>query len=251
MKKLKRGYSIIEVLAAFAIISIAILPIMSMYPAIFRQNRGASEIEEASRLAMTVVDFIKARGYINMRANTTMVDPKRVGDANSERTNPGGLLYTLRRANENSTAYTTVRNGDYALDRDLGFGAITNINDAFVILNAKGLDLSNVVIMVIMKRADVELVQDDGNTNETHYIDPINNTATNVMYGIHPYTIRKTAPSGPRESEFIVGRIIIGWGNDVEVANTGTRQQRDRSLTGKEKAYGINFIVTPIEEPRN
>ena len=59
MKKLKRGYSIIEVLAAFAIISIAILPIMSMYPAIFRQNRGASEIEEASRLAMTGVDFIK------------------------------------------------------------------------------------------------------------------------------------------------------------------------------------------------
>jgi prepilin-type N-terminal cleavage/methylation domain-containing protein len=39
MKNRKNGYSLIEVLAALAIISIAILPIMSMYPAIFKQNK--------------------------------------------------------------------------------------------------------------------------------------------------------------------------------------------------------------------
>ena len=250
MKKLKKGYSLVEVLAAFAIISIAILPIMSMYPAIFKQNTSASQIEEASRTAMTIVDFIKAVGYSHLTSTATGTEAAfnvengggKIVDTSGS--NPAGFIYTFKKE---SGAYITVRgNTNYALDNDLKFGGTTvidNINNAFILLNAKGLNLSQCKLYIAMKQENVNLTTSSGALLSSRTIDPAagngitaNTSETPIMYG------NITNPE-----RFIIGRVIIGWGNDITVTSPSTRQQRDQSLTGKEKVYGVNFVVTPIE----
>lgn len=252
MKKLKKGYSLVEVLAAFAIISIAILPIMSMYPAIFKQNTSAGQIEEASRTAMTIVDFIKAVGYNNLTATGTnsaiQVENGSGKIVDVVGSNPAGFTYTFKRE---SGAYITVRdNKNYALDNDLKFGGATvinSINDAFVLLNAKGLNLSECKLYIAMKQENVTLTTSSGALFSSRTINPAagngitaNTAGTALMYG------NDTNPE-----RFIIGRVIIGWGKNITVSSPTTRQQRDQSLVGKEKVYGINFIVTPIENPKN
>ncbi len=250
MKKLKKGYSLVEVLAAFAIISIAILPIMSMYPAIFKQNTSASQIEEASRTVMTIVDFIKAVGYNNLTSTATGAEaafnvPNGTGSAiDVPGSNPAGRIYTFKKE---GGAYITVReSNNYALDNDLRFGgatAITDINKAYVLLNAKGLNLSQCKLYIAMKQENVNLTTSSGALLSSRVINPAagngigaNEAGTPIMYG------NDTNPE-----RFIIGRVIIGWGKDKTVSSPSTRQQRDQSLVGKEKAYGVNFVVTPIE----
>lgn len=251
MKKLKKGYSLVEVLAAFAIISIAILPIMSMYPAIFKQNTSASQIEEASRTAMTIVDFIKAVGYSHLTATATGTEAAFNVENGSGKivdisgANPAGLLYTFKKE---SGAYITVRSStNYALDNDLKFGGSTAINtvgNAFILLNAKGLNLAQCKMYVAMKQENVNLSTNIGSLLNSKVVNPAigngmaanNITESSIMYG------NETNPE-----KFIIGRVIIGWGNDITVAAPLTRQQLDQKLTGKEKIYGVNFVVTPIE----
>lgn len=256
MKKLKKGYSLVEVLAAFAIISIAILPIMSMYPAIFKQNTSAGQIEEASRTAMTIVDFIKAVGYNNLTATSTGTEAAFNVENGDESTdfvnipgsNPAGFIYTFKKE---SGAYITVRGTtNYALDNDLKFGGATvinSINDAFVLLNAKGINLADCKLYIAMKQENVTLTTSSGALFSSRTINPAagngitaNTAGTALMYG------NDTNPE-----RFIIGRVIIGWGKNITVSSPTTRQQRDQSLVGKEKVYGINFIVTPIENPKN
>lgn len=253
MRKLKKGYSLVEVLAAFAILSIAILPIMSMYPAIFKQNTSAGQIEEASRTVMTIVDFIKAVGYNNLTSTATGTEaafniPNGTGSAiDVPGSNPAGRIYTFKKE---SGAYITVRgSNDYALDNDLRFGgatAITDINRAFVLLNAKGLNLSQCKLYIAMKQENVNLTTSSGALLSSRVINPAagngmgaNAAGTAIMYG------NDTNPE-----RFIIGRVIIGWGKEITVSSPTTRQQIDQSLVGKEKAYGVNFVVTPIENPR-
>lgn len=246
MKKQKKGYSLVEVLAAFAIISIAILPIMSMYPAIFKTNTSASQIEEASRITLTIVDFIKAKGYKRLMGVATNLNVengngKIVDVAGS---NPSGITYKFKNV---SGGFITLKGStEYALDKDLNFtsSAITNINDAFVVLNSKGLNLRDCTLKIIMKQENVSLITSEGALMSTTVINPktgngISSTtgsATSVMYG-----------SVTNPEKFIVGRVILGWGNDKTVTSPVGRQQLDQSLTGKEKVYGVNFVVTPIE----
>lgn len=218
MKKGKSGYSLIEVLAALAIISIAILPIMSMYPAIFKQNKSASEMEEASRVALTIVDYIKARGYTNLNAAPKL---------ELSTTNGFSKVYGLEGATGdiNGGSFQIKKN---ELDTDLGF------TSGVIFLNSKGLNFRNdeVQIAVTMTRTNVNL------TNEDFYRDPASaaTTTTAIMYGV-------TTP------RFITGRVVIGWGKVNNVVASGTQQEKDRTLVKREKAYGVDFIVTPrLEE---
>lgn len=213
MKKGKKGYSLIEVLAAFAIISIAILPIMSMYPAIFKQNKSATEMEEASRIALTIVDYIKARGYTNL--NTLLA---------TDFSEVYGLTGATGAVNGGSFQ---IENNQ--LDTDLGF------TSGVIFLNFKGLNFRNdedrindeVRIAVVMARTNVTI-------NDSNYVDPASaaTTTTAIMYG-------------GNTPKFIAGRVVIGWGR----VNNETQQGADKTLVKREKAYGVDFIVTPkLEE---
>ena len=63
MKNKKKGFSLIEVVMALAVISIGVLPILSMYPSALKMTVKATENEEWSRVTMSILDYVKSRGY--------------------------------------------------------------------------------------------------------------------------------------------------------------------------------------------
>jgi prepilin-type N-terminal cleavage/methylation domain-containing protein len=65
----KKAFTLIEVLVAMAIVSIAILPIMSMYPSALKLSQKSTELEEWARTTQTIVDYIKSRGYTNISSH--------------------------------------------------------------------------------------------------------------------------------------------------------------------------------------
>jgi prepilin-type N-terminal cleavage/methylation domain-containing protein len=217
MKRGEKGYSLIEVLAAFAIISIAILPIMSMYPAIFKQNKSASEIEEASRIALTIVDYIKARGYTDLNNNriTQSFSNNNVGTAAE-----GYNVYNLEAVG------SSFKVPNHRLDQDLGF--TTNAAVGVIFLNSKGLRLKDeTVIAVRISRTNVNLA------GGAQFRDPVTGGTTATMYGNN-------------SDQFITGRVIIGWSKiKTPIASPTTRQQRDQNIVGREKSYGVDFVITP------
>ena len=54
---------------ALAVISVGVLPILSMYPSALKMTVKATAIEEWSRVNMSIVDYIKSRGYDNLKSN--------------------------------------------------------------------------------------------------------------------------------------------------------------------------------------
>ena len=218
MKKGEKGYSLIEVLAAFAIISIAILPIMSMYPAIFKQNKSASEIEEASRIASTIVDYIKARGYTNL----TTKNANGITDKVKYNSGTGNYIHYSLKHNTGSKTYFTKpesSDGDYKLDKDLGFSTTSGV----IFLNSKGLNLGECVIAVKMSATNIEM------DNGLKVISPITGISSEIV-------------DGKVNDKFISGKVIIGWGKTIAVEKALSEEQKE---VLKERAYGVDYIITP------
>lgn len=82
MKSKKSAFSLIEVVMALAILGIAILPILSMYPSALKMTTKATTNEEWSRVSISIVDFIKSRGYNNIKIfmNGNIEYEKKYGD---------------------------------------------------------------------------------------------------------------------------------------------------------------------------
>ena len=70
MKNKKRGFSLIEVVMALAVISVGVLPILSMYPSALKMTVKATENEEWSRVTMSILDYVKSRGYKTLTSTT-------------------------------------------------------------------------------------------------------------------------------------------------------------------------------------
>lgn len=145
---MKKGYSILEVMLAFAILSIAIIPIISMYPSIFKTNFKAAAIEETSRLCLTVVDYIKARGYNNLTTGGAILSTDSIQKE-----------YTYDGTNWiNSTSNT--------FENDFGY------EDNLFILNTKGLNINDIKITISMTFADTYLLNSDKATTNTTFDSP-------------------------------------------------------------------------------
>ena len=69
-----KAFSLLEVLMAMAILSIAVLPIMSMYPNALKMSTRATELEEWSRTTETIVDYVKSRGYTYINSNFSSIN---------------------------------------------------------------------------------------------------------------------------------------------------------------------------------
>ena len=68
MKNKKRGFSLIEVVVALAVISVGVLPILSMYPSALKMTTKATTNEEWSRVTMSILDYVKAKGYDSLKS---------------------------------------------------------------------------------------------------------------------------------------------------------------------------------------
>lgn len=264
-EKNNKGYTLVEVLAAFAILSIAILPIVSMYPAVFRMNTNATAIGESSRIALSVVDFIKAKGYSNLtgingskpinsvlkRSNTT-IDNASPRTTESSQDNTRFYLYELKQKSDyyitNGVLGTEGETGENAFEKDFNFGQTPGATDFFVV-NSRGFPIADVRIGILMRRAKVFVdgyeFRNPTVINESLKLGSVINS-TECLYGFRTEAKDLLPNSTDPIDEFIVGKIIIGRGSPSSGDNS-TEKGLEQKLMNKEIVYSLQFVVTPIE----
>lgn len=135
MKK-KEAFTLLEVVFAIAILAIAILPIMSMYPNALKISMKANNAEELSRTSITILDFIKSRGYtdISNKLTTTSTIDYNYGDNTTS---------AFIKSSDNS--YT-----NYSFEQNFLGGNGTSSNLFFI--NTKGVNLTNKKFMVNIQK---------------------------------------------------------------------------------------------------
>ncbi len=207
----EKGYSILEVLLAFAIFSIALLPLLSSYGAIFRMQRIAGEREESSRLAINVADYIRAKGYDKLTKATTN----------------GAVDFDL--------PFTATFEYDSGVWKKDGTG--NSFEDYFnlgndgewFIINSKALRFegaNKATITVKLDKVPVELSE--------NYVDPITGTTDTNGY---IYKGRdKSSPQidySENVNEFLIGRITVDYKNAKGDSRTFDKYQ---------------FVMSPLEK---
>lgn len=103
MRKKDDGFSLIEVMVAFGILLAGVIPILSMYPTITRMNQKIRAVEERIKIATLVIDYIKAKGY---------TDLKTIVDANSN-IRDDGQVFTLTETGADTDVYTSTGAGSF------------------------------------------------------------------------------------------------------------------------------------------
>lgn len=177
MKKKEIGFSLIEVVMALAILGIAILPILSMYPSALKMTTDATRNEEWSRVSMTIVDYVKSRGYDNVK-----------GKLNSSSVFEGTYTFTY------DATTNSYKENDFA-------NAMGISTDAFVI-NTKGIKLNDYQFRVYIEALPVSYGALDLTKNQV----VTNSTNSSIIYGI--VKIRKTGEiftdETIRDAKFII-----------------------------------------------
>lgn len=199
--KKKTGYSLIEALVALGILLLGIVPVVTVATQAMLFHHRASETEEAARISQTMIDYIKSRGYDNLD-----VLP--------------GTKYSL--SSTSGGAFTVDGFGDKG-----GVSGDFSISQDLVLLNSKGINLSQVNFYVVMdKDKDIAKLKKSDGSNDT-YTDPLT--------GETP-----ASPKDMYKNEIIYGKFIFGFGR------TDTEVGKD-TLTDREKEMETTFIMTPIE----
>jgi len=262
-----RGYSLIEVLAAFAILSIAILPIISMYPAVFRMNTNSTAISESSRIALSVVDYIKAKGYRNLTGinankaisttlsqSTTRPEQGITEEMAQAQTRlyvydlePLGDSFITKKYTGTTLGTNSAKAGNLSFEQDFNFG---NGTDPFFVLNSRGFALRDVRIAILMRRAKVfsdktfrnPIIINESLKNGTGIVDETQN-----LYGFRTEATAADPNNTNPIDEFVIGKVIIGRGSDGDFTGTTSVRDLERSIVKKERVYSLQFVITPIE----
>lgn len=182
MKKKEIGFSLIEVVMALAILGIAILPILSMYPSALKMTTDATRNEEWSRVSMTIVDYVKSRGYEG-------IDTIMAGDSKE-------FIYATNtdRFEYKDGAYTSKKFQDDFLEG----------KEIFVI-NTKGIKLEDYKFTVYLEKVKEPYEKLDLRKNQMLTSSAIS-TNSSIIYGI--VKIRKNGESFDgetiRDAKFII-----------------------------------------------
>lgn len=180
----KKGFSLIEVVMALAVISIGVLPILSMYPSALKMTVKATENEEWSRVTMSILDYVKAKGY----------------DGLKELSWTGSTIEKSYNFTKSGGSYTSTN-----FESDFFGGA----NLFFI--NTKGIKLDNYKFSIYMEDLQPSSAVTGGSPLYITY-DLANNrkvslsTSSNIIYGI--IKIRKSGESfsdeRTRDMKFII-----------------------------------------------
>ncbi|WP_320047348.1 hypothetical protein [uncultured Ilyobacter sp.] len=227
----RRAYSVIEVLIAMAIFLFGIFPIIGFTFTSLRGERIAGSKEEAARLTTTVVDYIKSRGYDEVKTT--------IG---------GGFNETYKLVlKDDGSAFITE---NYKFEKDFyGITTPTTADNIFI-LNSRGLrmDDGKAQFTVYMTLADVELMRlknssgdDDPETGweeEDKYENPITGkTGDNVLFGTGGINTDETSGSDNlSRDKFILGKVVFEY-----------TQNSDGVF---DKDVEMQFLISPIEEWR-
>lgn len=217
MKNKKQAFTILEVVLAVAIFSIAIIPIMMLYPAAVKNTVKADKIEESSRIALAVADYIKSPGY------KKLVEVLRGPSATSTDTMQFKFDLVPATAGAPMTKESTYTYG-VGLDGDRNLNPLVP-KDLFL-LNSKAINLSQVRISGKLKLEKVKLISSSaaigapGSYKSAVSLDEINND----IYAFNDKL----------NNQLIVVEINV----------------EDTSNVLKFNNYKLTFPITPIDEWR-
>lgn len=157
MKK-KKGFTLIEVVLAMAVLAAAVLPILSMYPSALKMSTRATELEEWSRLNQTIVDYIKSRGYTYWADNTNR-----------------GKLLEVGGSTGKKFSFTKVVSSSNYKSEDFEKALYNGTTPNLFLLNTKGLRLEDYELVVEM---NYDFAKNTSGTSEESYL---NLDTTNYM----------------------------------------------------------------------
>jgi len=192
MKNKKKGFSLIEVVMALAVISIGVLPILSMYPSALKMTVKATENEEWSRVTMSILDYVKAKGYDDIKIITST-----------------GTEFP---ASGSGYSFTS-NDGRYTSDgfENKFFPKVNPTDPDMFIINSKGIKLDDYKFSIYMEDLQPRSAVTGGSPLYNTY-DLNNNkkvsssTSSNIIYGI--IKIRKSGESfsdeRTRDMKFII-----------------------------------------------
>lgn len=231
----KKGYSVIEVLIAMAIFLFGIFPILGFTFTSLRGERKAGSKEEAARLSTTVIDYIKSRGYANVKG----IIESAGGDFDE--------TYSLE-PNADNSAFVT----DTAprFDDDFYDDLVKDGGDNIFLLNSRGLRIEDgrAEFEVQMSLVDVELMKwsdTDGDgieetsewVSDTSYENVLTGTSNSKIYGTTGINAQDSQKSDSLSGDqFIFGKVIFRYTENVGAAFN--------------KDVETQFVISPIEEWR-
>jgi len=189
MKNKKKGFSLIEVVMALAVISIGVLPILSMYPSALKMTVKATENEEWSRVTMSILDYVKAKGYDGLKNDVTW--------------NTSGSIKTIEKSYNFTKSVGNYTSSGFESDF---FGGAN-----LFFINTKGIKLDDYKFSIYMEDLQPRSAVTGGSPLYNTY-DLDNNkkvsssTSSNIIYGI--IKIRKSGESfsdeRTRDMKFII-----------------------------------------------
>ncbi len=144
----KKGSVLLECLIAIAIFLIGMIPITKFTINSLCIDRRSAEIEEASRITTTIIDYVKSKGYTAVIANAGWDTDKYYAESH------------------------TITDG-------VTDAASTGILDSSLTLEGRGIDLENATFTIAVMETNLELVTDDTYTNPV-----TNSTTSDVIFGI-------------------------------------------------------------------
>ena len=144
--KKESGYSLIEALVALGILLLGIVPVVTMATQAILFHHRASETEEAARISQTMIDYIKSKGYDELKL---MVGPGK---------------FTKQYSISTTGSAFTVDNFGNAFNFD--------IPQDLILLNSKEINLNEVNFYVVIDKVKGNLKKKDRTTNDL-YEDPI------------------------------------------------------------------------------
>ncbi|GLI57672.1 hypothetical protein PM10SUCC1_31860 [Propionigenium maris DSM 9537] len=231
----KKGTTFLEIVIAITIFLIAILPITYLTLNSLRVLKRSSEIEEGARIATSVINYIKSRGYNNLLENP-------LTDASGTELSNFSGSYFLSYDNTEGAYVVSDTNGniistpgeDFETDfYGVNYNTTSTSPDAIFFIESLGIDLDEAVIDVVMEKSDLNLAQEtspSGTYVNLSYTNPIYNTSSSsVIIG---------------SGGIIENPIIYGL---VRVTYTSKSKPNKGDTESVEKEYEQTFVVVPLE----
>lgn len=192
-KRKKKGYSLIEALVALGILLLGIVPVVTVATQTILFHHRASETEEAARISQTMIDYIKSRGYdeLKLMVETTAFKNK----------------------------YTISDTGEAFTVNDFGNASNFNISQNLILLDSKGINLNDVNFYIVLNKVKGDLKLYKTNTKKIEkitYTDPITGeTNKNNVY----------------REDLIYGEFIFGMGKVTTDPKKKTGREKELKTT--------------------
>lgn len=226
----KKGTTFLEIVIAITIFLIAILPITYLTLNSLRVLKRSSEIEEGARIATSVINYIKSRGYNNLRS-TPLTGSSFSGSYYLSYDDVEGAYVVV---DKNNGTIISTPGEDFETDfYGVNYNTTSTSPDAIFFIESLGVDLEKAVIDVVMEKSDLHLAQEtspSGTYINLSYLTPIYNTSSSTVI---------IGSGGIIEDPIIYGL--------VRVTYTSKAKPDKGDPDSVEKEYEQAFVVAPLE----